>query len=55
MFAWLARFHVAPRASLHGVAVGGRLAVGRDVRLSTLYGGYAWYAVLGRKACAIAE
>ena len=49
LFAWLARFHVAPRASLHGVLSAVALRSGAKFTFQTRYGGYVWYAVLSRQ------
>jgi len=45
---WLAKFHVTPRAKLHGVLAGMARRDGASLEFTPLYGGYAWYAVLTR-------
>jgi S-adenosylmethionine-diacylgycerolhomoserine-N-methlytransferase len=49
---WLARFHVTPRATLHGVLAALARRDGAALEFTPLYGGYAWYAVLTRPSAA---
>lgn len=44
LFAWLARFHVEPRAGLRGALVDS--AGGRSIHFAPLYRGYAWSAMV---------
>lgn len=47
--AWLARFHVTPRATL-AEAIESRLSpFGADMMFQPLYGGYAWRAIIRRR------
>ncbi|MBB4122274.1 class I SAM-dependent methyltransferase [Martelella radicis] len=45
---WLARFHVTPRARLHGVLQAEAGARGADFRFETIGRGYAWHGVITR-------
>lgn len=44
LFAWLRRFHVAPRAELEAVLGGLAARTGGRLTFSPLHHGYAWYA-----------
>jgi len=48
--AWLAKFHVEPRARLQEVLRQQATAEGRPLRFERLYRGYAWLAVVGPQA-----
>lgn len=48
--AWLARFHVTPRAGLVAEIVARAEAEGRATVFTPLYGGYAWLIVVGPRA-----
>ncbi len=50
LFAWLAQFHVVPRARLHGMLSAVALHSEAGFAFETLYGGYAWYGVLARRS-----
>lgn len=50
LFAWLARFHVTPRATLREEARSIADRNGKPATTSSFYRGYAWGAVLGRGA-----
>jgi S-adenosylmethionine-diacylgycerolhomoserine-N-methlytransferase len=45
---WLQKFHVTPRAKLHGVLAAMARRDGASLEFTPLYRGYAWYAVLTR-------
>jgi S-adenosylmethionine-diacylgycerolhomoserine-N-methlytransferase len=47
--AWLARFHVTPRADLHAVLEERASANGLNLTFEPLWRGYAWRAVLSRQ------
>ncbi len=44
--AWLAKFHVSPRDELERVLRALAAKLGAELEFRSLYGGYAWYAVL---------
>ncbi|WP_066549254.1 MULTISPECIES: class I SAM-dependent methyltransferase [unclassified Sphingomonas] len=46
LFAWLAKFHVSPRADLDRVIARVARAAGLEARFQPLYRGYAWRATL---------
>jgi S-adenosylmethionine-diacylgycerolhomoserine-N-methlytransferase len=48
--AWLAKFHVEPRALLEDVLRRDAAAAGRPLHFERLYRGYAWLAVVGPRA-----
>ena len=50
LFAWLARFHVSPRADLPGVAERLARTSGLEAGWTPLYRGYAWSITLTRPA-----
>lgn len=50
LWAWLARFHVRPRAELRPVLHALAEKLGAELAFRPLYRGYAWYAVLTLKA-----
>ncbi|MCO5730316.1 class I SAM-dependent methyltransferase [Rhizobium sp. SSA_523] len=47
---WLARFHVTPRAGLAEALERQRLEADEDLHFAPLYRGYAWHAILRRRA-----
>ncbi|MFN3832277.1 MAG: class I SAM-dependent methyltransferase [Allorhizobium sp.] len=46
--AWLTRFHVTPRAEMRAALEERAAANGLDLVFESLWGGYAWHAVLSR-------
>jgi len=46
--AWLRKFHVEPRAMLAAELAAQAERIGAKLEFTTLYGGYAWHAVLKR-------
>lgn len=50
LFAWLAKFDVAPRASLHAALVAAAGEIGGAARFTPLYRGYAWSGRIARPA-----
>jgi S-adenosylmethionine-diacylgycerolhomoserine-N-methlytransferase len=47
---WLARFHVVPRAQLHEALEARLASAGADMIFEDIGGGYAWHAVVRRRA-----
>ncbi|WP_409068142.1 class I SAM-dependent methyltransferase [Agrobacterium vitis] len=50
LHAWLARFHVTPRANLREELTAQADAAGATLSFSPLYRGYAWHAIIRRPA-----